>query len=99
MPLGRLRSRTTKDILWIYILRLLKEKEMYAYELRDAIKNAFGFEPARVTSYVVLYRMEKEGYVDSKWVENKKYYNLTKKGENLHKKGVVYLDELVSKLR
>ncbi len=99
MPLGRLHSRTTKEILWIYILRLLREKEMYAYELRDAIKNAFGFEPARVTSYVVLYRLEKEGYVGSKWVEKKKYYHLTKKGAELYKQGISHLEEMLDKLR
>jgi len=99
MPLGRLKTRTTKEILWIYILRLLKEKEMYAYELRDAIKNAFGFEPARVTSYVVLYRLEKEGYVSSKWSKKKKYYHLTKKGEKLYKEGISYLEEMLTKLK
>ncbi|MFQ5815035.1 MAG: PadR family transcriptional regulator [Candidatus Hydrothermarchaeaceae archaeon] len=99
MPLGRLHSRTTKEILWIYILRLLMDKERYAYELRDTLKNNFGFEPARVTSYVVLYRLEKDGYVGSKWVDNKKYYHLTKRGEKLYKQGIAYLEEMLNKLR
>ncbi len=72
---------------------------MYAYELRDAIKNAFGFEPARVTSYVVLYRLEKDGYVGSKWVKKKKYYNLTEKGAELYKQGISHLEEMLDKLR
>ncbi len=99
MPLRRLQSRTTKEILWIYILRLLKDKEMYAYEFRDALKTNFGFEPARITSYVVLYRLEKDGFVGSKWVENKKYYHLTEKGEKLYKQGMENLEAMLNNLR
>ncbi len=99
MPLRRLRSRTTKEILWVYILRLLKDREMYAYEFRDALNDNFGFEPARITSYVVLYRLEKDGYVGSKWNANKKYYHLTDKGEKLYKEGLAYLEGVLSKLR
>lgn len=80
-------------------MKLLLSGEMYAYELRDAIKNTFGFEPARITSYVVLYRLEKGGYVGSKWVDNKKYYYMTDKGEKLYKQGITYLEEMLEKLR
>jgi len=34
MPLNRLKSKTQKEILWVYILKLLKERDMYAYELK-----------------------------------------------------------------
>lgn len=99
MPLKRLRSRTTKEILWIYILKLLKDKKMYAYELGNVLSSTFGFEPARITSYVVLYRLEKDGYVESEWNANKKYYKLTEKGEKLYKEGLSYLEEMLAKLR
>ncbi len=98
MPLNRLKSKTTKEILWIYILRLLKERDMYAYETREELKENFGFRPALVTSYVVLYRLEREGYVAAKWVANKKYYSITEKGEKLLLEGLQHMRGLMDKL-
>jgi DNA-binding PadR family transcriptional regulator len=94
----RLRIKTTRDILWLYLLRLLKERDMYAYEIRKTLEEKFSFSPALVTSYVVLYKLEREGYVDAKWRENKKYYHLTKKGDKLLKNGLDYLKEMTEKL-
>ncbi len=99
MPLNRLKKKTTKEILWVYILRLLKDREIYAYELKDELKKRFSIEPARVTSYVVLYRLEDEGYVASTWDRNKKYYRITKKGEDLLEKGIKHLSDITHKLK
>lgn len=98
MPLNRLKTKTTKEILWIYLLRLLKERDMYAYEIREKLREKFGFRPALVTSYVVLYRLEREGYVAARWNENKKYYSVTETGEQLLLEGLQHLRELVGKL-
>ncbi|NPA48305.1 MAG: PadR family transcriptional regulator [Thermococci archaeon] len=104
-PMERLRGKITKEVLWLYILRLLKERPMYAYELKQRIKNAFGFEPATVSSYVVLYKLEREGFVSASWRENetgkpsRKYYTLTPKGEELLREGVEFLEEVLNKLR
>lgn len=99
MPLQRLKAKTTKEILWVYLLRLLKEREMYAYEVRSRLRERFGFEPALVTSYVVLYRLERDGYVAAEWRENKKYYRLTEKGRELYNQGIEHLDNLLKKLK
>ncbi|BAD85683.1 transcription regulator, PadR-like family [Thermococcus kodakarensis KOD1] len=104
-PLERLQNKITKEVLWLYILRLLKERPMYAYELKEKIKEAFNFEPATVSSYVVLYKLEKEGYVTSEWQETtggkpaRKYYKLTPKGEELLKEGINFLEETLKKLK
>ncbi len=104
-PMERLRNKITKEVLWLYILRLLKERPMYAYELKERIKEAFEFEPATVSSYVVLYKLEKEGYVTAEWQESqtgkpsRKYYTLTPEGEKLLQKGIEFLEEMVSKLK
>jgi PadR family transcriptional regulator PadR len=104
-PMERLRSKITKEVLWLYILRLLKERPMYAYELKQKIKDAFGFEPATVSSYVVLYKLEKDGYVTAEWQESengkpsRKYYKLTPEGEALLKEGVKFLEETLAKLK
>ncbi|MFQ5888230.1 MAG: PadR family transcriptional regulator [Candidatus Hydrothermarchaeales archaeon] len=98
MPLNRLKKKTSKEILWIYILRLLIERELYAYELKKELGERFGIDPALVTSYVVLYRLEKGRYVTSRWDKNKKYYTITKTGRDLFDDGVKYLENLVEKL-
>ncbi len=104
-PMERLRNKITKEVLWLYILRLLKERPMYAYELKERIKEAFNFEPATVSSYVVLYKLEKEGYVTAEWQESqtgkpsRKYYKLTPEGEKLLEDGIAFLEDMISKLR
>ena len=65
MALRRLEEKLTKENLWLYILDLLKSEELYAYEIREKIISAFGFETATITVYVVLYKMEREGLVTS----------------------------------
>jgi PadR family transcriptional regulator PadR len=104
-PMERLRNKITKEVLWLYILRLLKERPMYAYELKERIKEAFNFEPATVSSYVVLYKLEKEGYVTAEWQESqtgkpsRKYYKLTPEGEKLLEEGIAFLEDTLSKLK
>lgn len=104
-PMDRLRDKITKEVLWLYILKLLKERPMYAYELKQEIKKAFGFEPATVSSYVVLYKLEKDGYVISRWQEGKsgrpsrKYYGLTPEGEKLLEEGISFLKKILLKLK
>ncbi len=83
----------------------MKERPMYAYELKERIKEAFDFEPATVSSYVVLYKLEKEGYVTAEWQESetgkpsRKYYRLTPEGEKLFEEGVAFLENMLSKLK
>ncbi|GBE54132.1 MAG TPA: PadR family transcriptional regulator [Euryarchaeota archaeon] len=98
MPMKRLEKRTTREILWIYILKLLRHREMYAYEIRKELQENFGFSPAVVTSYVVLYRLEKEGYVKSIPRGDKKYYRITENGNKLFIQGLNYLKSIVEKL-
>jgi|TARA_B100001971_G_C18162049_1_gene521967 DNA-binding PadR family transcriptional regulator len=98
MPLNRFKSKTTKEILWIYILKLLKSRDMYAYEFRRELQEKFNFQPALVTSYVVLYKLENGGFVSTKWEQNKKYYTITKEGEKLLMNGLKHLRQLISKL-
>lgn len=82
-PVERLYKKLRVDNLWIWILKLLKEENKYAYELRQEIKERFSFEPATVTSYAVLYRLEKSGFVTESTQSlspNRKYYEITQKG-------------------
>ncbi|MDI3474937.1 MAG: PadR family transcriptional regulator, regulatory protein PadR [Thermococcaceae archaeon] len=104
-PMERLKTKITKEVLWLYILRLLKERPMYAYELKEKIRKTFNFEPATVSSYVVLYKLEKDGYVTAEWQESqsgkpsRKYYKLTPEGEKLLAEGIKFLEEMLEKLK
>jgi len=63
MAYERLVRKLTHENLWIYILTLLKDGPLYGYEVRRMIEERFGFRPGQVTSYIVLYRLEKAWYI------------------------------------
>ena len=73
----------------MYILRLLQDTEHYGYELRAEIKKRFDFTMATVTSYVILYQMEREKLVALKKKTRpmgrpgRKYYEITNKGHQV----------------
>lgn len=103
-PLVRLKSKLTKEVMWLYILRLLLERPMYAYEIKKQIQERFGWDAATVTSYVVFYRLKKDGYVTTEWVEskegrpNRKYYAITEKGRALFNEGRTFMEEMMKSL-
>jgi DNA-binding PadR family transcriptional regulator len=100
----RLKKKTSIDNLWIYILRLLQEKEMYGYELKESIKSKFGFEPATVTSYTILYKLEKDNLVTSHVLDNpegrpdRKYYAITTEGKKAMKEAKGLFEEILTKV-
>ncbi|GEM_PF-320655 len=103
LAMRRLKRKTTVEVLWPYVLRLLHEKPMYAYELRQQIGKKFGWKPPLVTSYTVLYRLQRGGYVATEWHEQRgkparKYYKITDKGKELVKSAEGYFSELHAKL-
>jgi PadR family transcriptional regulator PadR len=100
---ARLRKKTTSEMLWPYFLKLLKERPMYAYELQQEIRRRFGWKPATVTSYVVLYNLQRKGYVTVEWKEQRgrparKYYKITEKGKELLEEGLKYIKEMSERL-
>lgn len=100
----RLTKKISIDNLWIYILRLLQEREMYGYELKESIKKRFGFEPATVTSYTILYKLEKDNLVVSHIKDNpegrpdRKYYSITQEGKEAMKKAKKLFEEILNKV-
>jgi len=81
-PARRLRKTVTVGNLWIYILSLIKKhKKVYAYTLDNGIKDEFGFKPSKIMIYIVLYKLEAEKLIESKFEERRKYYTLTSEGE------------------
>lgn len=98
MPLNRLKKLNTKDCLWIYILKLLSEKNMHGYIIREEINRRFGFRPGTVTAYKVLYLLSKDGMVTKEEKGGKKIYSITAKGQMLHKEGIDFYRKLLKQL-
>jgi PadR family transcriptional regulator PadR len=101
-PIKRLERKLTVENMWIYILSLLRDRPMYAYEIRGRIKDRFGFDVGQVTAYVVLYKLENSGYVNAEWKDEgrqRKYYSITDSGEILLDNGVEFLENLTDKIR
>ena len=77
-----------KGVLEMLVLRLLSQREKYGYqlicELREQSDDMFLFKEG--TLYPILYRMEDDGLVVSKWSEprgkevSRKYYSVTAEG-------------------
>ncbi len=97
-PVERLKEKVLKENLWIFIFKILSEKEEYAYKLRKEILKKFGFLAGNVTSYKVLYLLERGGYVESYIARGKKYYKLTKKGLRQLKEAKKFLKKIYDSL-
>lgn len=81
-PVRRLRRSLTTENLWLYVLASLAKKDAYAYAMRDEIQARFGWKPGLIMSYVVLYRLESEGLIRSRFEGRRKYYSLSKNGKH-----------------
>ncbi|WXG45412.1 MAG: PadR family transcriptional regulator [Candidatus Atabeyarchaeum deiterrae] len=100
--LRRFMSKLTRENLWVYILRLLQERPRYGYEIRAMINDRFGFKPATVSSYVILYKMAREGLVEvkrdvaeRKGKPDRKYYAITEEGKRAMENAKTFLNKLI----
>jgi PadR family transcriptional regulator PadR len=94
-PFERFKKSITKDNLWIYILGLLRKTNLYPYEIREKIIKEFGFEPGKVTAYIVLKKLEMGGYVKKSKTRKlhgpeRKYYEITEKGRKELRKVITF---------
>ncbi len=80
-PIARLKESNTKDNLWMYVLRILKDGPTHAYTIRDEISKRYGFRPGTMTAYKVLYGLRTRGLVTKRLDGRKKIYHITAKGK------------------
>jgi len=99
LPFERVKKSNTIDNLWLYILFLLKKKEIYGWEIPKLIEERFNFKPGKITPYRVFYRLEKTGFVKSELKERRRIYKITKKGEEELKKAKNFYHEILNKLK
>ena len=96
--INRLVKKMTKEMLWIYILRLLQERPHYGYEIKNLIIDRFDFEPATVSGYAIIYRLTKDGLIEEQKKGNspRKYYAITEKGIHAMREAKAFLTKTVS---
>lgn len=98
MPMKKLERNNTYDCLWPYILRILGDKPAHAYILRKEVEKRFGFRPGKVTAYLVLYSLERKGYVETRKEGRRKVYTMTGKGKRLLGKAIDFYGERIKLL-
>ena len=98
-PIKRLKRLLKSGNLWLYLLSLIRlNKKLYAYELDKQIEKEFFFRPSKIMVYVVLYKLEDEGLINSKFKDRRKYYTITKKGMETLELAREYFKILADKL-
>lgn len=98
-PIKRLKNLLTLGNLWLYILSLVKaNRGVHAYALDEQIEREFYFRPSKVMIYIVLYKLENEGLIESEYEERRRVYRMTARGEETLKLAREYFELLAKKL-
>ncbi len=88
---GRYERQMKKGVLEILVLKLLERDEKYGYQLISELRDKSGelFSLKEGTLYPILYRLEEEGLVISRWSMpqgkeiSRKYYQISESGERI----------------
>ncbi|MGB9729282.1 MAG: PadR family transcriptional regulator [Thermoprotei archaeon] len=102
MAYQRLVKTLTKGNIWLYVCRSLLEKPKYGYEIVKELKEKYKLNAATVTIYMVLQKMENEEIIrplSGTGLPGIKYYQLTEKGQQLFKNGILFIEERLKILK
>ncbi|MFW9845244.1 MAG: PadR family transcriptional regulator [Candidatus Thorarchaeota archaeon] len=96
----RLVNKLTKEMLWIYILRLLQERPHYGYEIKELVTKRFGFSPATVSGYAIIYRLQRDGLIQTQKSSEstRKYYEITERGREAMSRAKGFLSATLDKV-
>ncbi len=90
MPEGRIRGQLLKGTTPLLVLSVLREGELYGYEIAQRIRDRSGgaFAPSEGSLYPALHALEADGALVATWRESDKgprrrYYRITPKGGSL----------------
>lgn len=81
MAYEHLRDSLTRGNLWLYILSTLEKSRASPGEIRKTVRKDFGFSPAAITFYSVLYRLRREGLVRKATDDFRSSYEITGRGK------------------
>jgi len=97
----RLQRKLTVENLWLYIIKILMEEKnpLRAYDIKVKLRERFSIDPPAVTVYTVVYRMGLDGLLSRIKESEEQRYKLTETGIEAFHKAIVFLEEVVAKLK
>ena len=85
------RERVVKNNLDLIILRLLRAKPQWGYEVNIAIRDKYRVYLSAGTLYPLLHSLEEEGYIQGEWESEKgrgrRIYKITEAGASFLEAG------------
>jgi PadR family transcriptional regulator PadR len=85
------RERVVKNNLDLIILRLLRSKPRWGYEVNIAIRDKYKVYLSAGTLYPLLHSLEEEGHIQGEWESEKgrgrRIYKITESGINFLETG------------
>lgn len=93
-----------KGILPFVVLLIIRKQDSYGYSISMEIEKVLGFEVADGTIYPILMRLCRENMLESYWVQRdrgmpRKYYKITKTGEEYLNKITVLFDNMIVQIK
>ena len=79
--LKKIHERMVKSFMDIIIMSEIKNAPLSGYDVISYINTKFSILVSSGTVYSLLYSLERNGLVEGVWVEKKRTYKLTEKGE------------------
>ena len=100
-----MKSKLIRDLflgfIRIHILHHAQKEPVYGSEFKNELKK-HGYDISYGTLYPIFHKLEKDGYIISEKEKVKgkirKYYSITKKGEQILKEAKLKANELVNEL-
>jgi PadR family transcriptional regulator PadR len=94
-----LHASLTKGNLWLYVLAVLDEKPSSSPKnIKQSVQERFGFAPATITFYSVLYKLRREELVKRASEEFRSEYQITAKGREQLARAREFLDDIGKRL-
>jgi PadR family transcriptional regulator, regulatory protein PadR len=81
------RSQLRKGAAELAVMSIVGDRERYGVDISDEIRSRAGLEISEGTIYPLLARLQREGMISGRWVEDpgashpRKYYRLTPQGQ------------------
>ncbi|MEM2226252.1 MAG: PadR family transcriptional regulator [Candidatus Bathyarchaeia archaeon] len=98
-----LRERIVKSMLDLIVLRLLKDKPRWGYEINLAIREEYKVYLSAGTLYPLLHSLESNGYIEGSWESeggrDRRIYRITQKGEEFLAAGERASDDINRRLQ
>ncbi len=99
MALDHLRDSITKQNLWLYVLSSLRGGPASPSEVEREVQSRFGFSPAKITFYAVLYKLRREGLVGKTTESFRSKYEITASGERALDEAIDTLENTSERLK